>query len=167
MQQRPRLTGLAGSPFTATARPLLIPTRRPQPTPQNRQGVFLQATPSAGSGVPAEAANRMPGNMASAARSSPPWPPSMSGARAGSSPCLLRRVGFRIGTAETRNQREALEELHAGQRALEGLLGNLVRRVGDDDEEIAVDGGDTWQPCQRAQRVSASASRRPFTGYAR
>ena len=44
MQHRPRLTGLAGSPFTATARPRLIPTRSPQPTPQNRHGVLRQAT---------------------------------------------------------------------------------------------------------------------------
>jgi hypothetical protein len=39
------LTGDAGSPFTATARPFSMATSSPHPTPHRRQGVFFQTVP--------------------------------------------------------------------------------------------------------------------------
>src|SRR5574343_1825900 len=46
MQFRPRLTGASGSPWVATPRPSLTPTRTPQPVPQYRQTPLSQRTPS-------------------------------------------------------------------------------------------------------------------------
>ena len=46
------------SPFVATTRPSFVPTRIPQPVPQNRQGALCQVTP----GIPAGTDSSSPAN---------------------------------------------------------------------------------------------------------
>src|SRR5262245_11598798 len=106
-----------------------MPTRRPQPTPQNRQGVFFQAMPFGGGAASPAAAKATPGNAASAARSAAAATPVFKSSRL-VIPGLLVHGSVRPALRDTRDERQALEELHVGQRLLEEILGGLVRRVG-------------------------------------
>ena len=55
MQFRPRFTGAAGSPFTATILPSFVATIIPQPVPQKRQTALSHRQPPAGApGLAAE-----------------------------------------------------------------------------------------------------------------
>src|SRR5262249_59077729 len=69
----------------------------------------------------------------------------------GRAPCLQRRAGISVGVAETRDEHEAFEGIHAGQLFPEDLVAGLIRRIGDDDEEVAVDTGDDLAAAQRAE----------------
>ena len=67
-QQSPLFTDEFGSPFTATAFPFSVPTRIPQPTPQNRHGAFVHFKfPVLLMFRSCSSANSIPGNSVDAA----------------------------------------------------------------------------------------------------